>query len=236
MDVVISWSKPQSRAVARALHDWLPKVIPGVHPWMSSEDIPKGKDWFAEIHSTLGDAKLCIICITSENVRSPWIYYEAGAIATKAGSLLICPYLIGIGNEILADGPLARFQSTLATKKETLGLIRSFNQYALGSKHDLTLLSGNFDTQWPALEEVLREAADMEPPEETDFRIKLEAAGVDLALVNVEQSEGTVTVSPKKFLGDLWGPINDSMRELGGTWIRDGRNSRWEITLEDTED
>jgi len=73
-------------------------------------------------------------------------------------------------------------------------------------------------------------------PEETDFKVRLEAAGVDLALVNVEQSEGTVTVSPKKFLGDLWGPINDSMRELGGTWIRDGRNSRWEITLEEPQD
>jgi hypothetical protein len=74
------------------------------------------------------------------------------------------------------------------------------------------------------------------PPEEVDFKTKLEAAGVDLALVDVEQSEGTLTVSPKKFLGDLWGPINDAMRELGGTWIRNGRNSRWEITLEEPED
>ena len=74
------------------------------------------------------------------------------------------------------------------------------------------------------------------PPEEVDFKAKLEAAGVDLALVDVEQSEGTFTVSPKKFLGDLWGPINDAMRELGGTWIRNGRNSRWEITLEETQD
>ncbi len=74
------------------------------------------------------------------------------------------------------------------------------------------------------------------PPEEVDFKARLEAAGVDLALVDVEQSEGALTVSPKKFLGDLWGPINDAMRGLGGTWIRNGRNSRWEITLEEPED
>ncbi len=85
---------------------------------------------------------------------------------------------------------------------------------------------------------VVQEEAETEewPPDEIDFKAKLEAAGVDLALVVVEQSEGTVTVSPKKFLGDLWGPINDTMRELGGTWIRNGRNSRWEIKLEEPED
>lgn len=78
--------------------------------------------------------------------------------------------------------------------------------------------------------------AEERPPEGVDFKVKLEAAGVDLALVDVEQSEEALTVSPKKFLGDLWGPINDAMRGLGGTWIRNGRNSRWEITLEETED
>jgi len=36
-------------------------------------------------------------------------------------------------------------------------------------------------------------------------------------------------VSPKKFLGDLWGQVNDAIRSLGGTWIREGRESRWEI-------
>ncbi len=85
---------------------------------------------------------------------------------------------------------------------------------------------------------VVHEEAEVEewPPEEIDFKAKLEAAGVDLALVDVEQSEGTAMVSPKKFLGDMWGPINESMRGLGGTWIRNGRNSRWEIKLEEPED
>jgi hypothetical protein len=72
------------------------------------------------------------------------------------------------------------------------------------------------------------------PPDEIDFRAKLEAAGVDLALVDVEQIEGTAMVTPKKFLGDMWGPINEAIRGLGGTWIRNGRNSRWEIKLEET--
>ncbi len=62
---------------------------------------------------------------------------------------------------------------------------------------------------------------------------RLSAAGIDLTLVDVEEGEEIVTVSPKKFLSDLWGPINESIRTIGGGWIRDGRQSRWEIRKED---
>jgi hypothetical protein len=67
-------------------------------------------------------------------------------------------------------------------------------------------------------------------PATNDFTSKLETAGVDLELVDIEEDDLAYLVSPKKFLGDLWGPINDTIKELGGNWIRDGRNSRWEIT------
>jgi hypothetical protein len=81
----------------------------------------------------------------------------------------------------------------------------------------------------------VREAEGEWPPQEEpqqDFKSRLEAAGVDLALVNVEEDGAAVSVSPKKFLGDLWGPINDAIKTLGGSWVRDGRNSRWVISQE----
>jgi len=84
-------------------------------------------------------------------------------------------------------------------------------------------------TQAPVAEPLEVEA---EWPPKQDFKAKLEAAGVDLALVDVEEEGAMVSVSPKKFLGDLWGPINDAIKTLGGNWVRDGRNSRWEITQE----
>jgi hypothetical protein len=64
---------------------------------------------------------------------------------------------------------------------------------------------------------------------------RLVAAGVDLTLVDVEEGDEFVSVSPKKFLGDLWGPINEAIRNIGGGWIRDGRSSRWEIRKENLE-
>jgi len=58
---------------------------------------------------------------------------------------------------------------------------------------------------------------------------KLTAAGIDVTLVDVNEESEVISITPKKFLGDLWSPINDSVRTLGGNWVRDGRQSRWEI-------
>ena len=61
---------------------------------------------------------------------------------------------------------------------------------------------------------------------------KLAAAGIDVTLVDISEEGNLVAVSPKKFLGDLWSPINDSIRTIGGNWVREGRQSRWEIPRE----
>jgi TIR domain len=94
MDVLISWSGRQSRSVAEALRVWLPKVIPSLKPWISTQDIDKGSRWFNEIQKYLGNAKGCIVCLTPENVTSPWIYRETGAIALTQTNP-ICPLLVG---------------------------------------------------------------------------------------------------------------------------------------------
>ena len=65
------------------------------------------------------------------------------------------------------------------------------------------------------------------PPKSTQDMLTI--AGIDISQLNVEENEISISISPKKFLGDQWGLINDKIRELGGNWIRDGRNSRWEI-------
>ena len=79
--------------------------------------------------------------------------------------------------------------------------------------------------------EPLPESAPTWPP--AGINERLASAGVDITLVDIDEGEETITVSPKRFLGDLWGPVNDAIRSLGGMWIRDGRESRWEIRKED---
>lgn len=173
MDVLISWSKPKSRKVASAIYEWLPTVLPGLKPWMSDKDIDKGKEWFGELQGLLAVAKLCIVCVTEQNVRSPWLYYETGAIAPKQGGAWVCPYLVGVNASILADGPLGKFQCTESTKEDTLLLIKSLNN-ALAVPHDNNLIAGNYSGKWAALEGQLRAIAAEPSGERAEF-VKTEA-------------------------------------------------------------
>lgn len=65
------------------------------------------------------------------------------------------------------------------------------------------------------------------PPETIEE--KLTTAGVDLELVDLVIGDDNIIISPKRFLGDLWGQVNDTIRGLGGIWVRAGRESHWEL-------
>jgi len=82
----------------------------------------------------------------------------------------------------------------------------------------------------PTAERPLKEPSPWPP---SGINERLVSAGVDLSLVDVEEVEEVVVIRPKRFLGDLWGPVNEAVRTLGGGWIREGRESRWEIRKED---
>ena len=45
MKIFISWSGPISQDVAIAFKEWLPFVVHGCKPFVSSEDIYKGSTW-----------------------------------------------------------------------------------------------------------------------------------------------------------------------------------------------
>ncbi len=195
MNLLISWSKAQSKVVASALHDWLPTVVPGIQPWMSSKDIVKGKEWFAELQRVLAAARICIICVTPENVRSPWIYYETGAIAAKGPDVLIYPFLVGVSANLLADGPLGKWQCTVADKEDSWDLIRSLNSNALQVPHDLSLLRSGFEYQWPKF------AADIHPimESEVDDNEGFVASDADqLAGLNLSSEARTMIVEVSK--------------------------------------
>ncbi|MGH9930385.1 MAG: TIR domain-containing protein [Pyrinomonadaceae bacterium] len=78
MKVFISWSAERSLAIAKALHDWLPRVIQAVQPWLSETDIGKGTRWEQEIGVELAQTRFGILCLTPENLDARWINFEAG--------------------------------------------------------------------------------------------------------------------------------------------------------------
>ena len=115
MKIFLSWSGPQSRAIAEALNDWLRRVIQAVKPFYSP-DIEKGAKWSNEIDAALEGTSFGIICLTPDNLNSPWIHFEAGALSKTPGAL-IWTFLCGL---TAADVPLhsASF-STLLLKEGT---------------------------------------------------------------------------------------------------------------------
>jgi hypothetical protein len=158
MDVILSWSGAQSRKVAEALNAWLKHVLPGIRPWISTEDITKGSPWFPALLGRLEAARLCIICITPENVRSPWLYFEAGAIAGKGADTRVCAYLIGVTPAQLSNGPLGPFQATVADKADTWKLVKDINRHLRTGAHNEILLQRNFEQEWALLKQTLESA------------------------------------------------------------------------------
>jgi len=192
-----------------SLRDWLPDVLPGCKPWVSSEDIAKGKSWADELHSQLAKAKVTIVCITPENVRSPWLYYEAGFIAAKLTDAAVCPYLLRVPGKLVSDTPLARFQWTQADKTDTLKLIFSLHRL-LGAPHNIAMLEGNFKTEWPSLKrkldkvsETLQELEDPVTRTEAALSEQLTPEAKDLLLAACEDQKQRATIIYVRYLGGI---------------------------------
>lgn len=153
MKVFLSWSGQTSRAVAEALHRWLPSVIQFAEPWMSAEDISKGMRWSSVVARKLMETSFGIICVTRDNVGAPWLLFEAGALSKTIDNTFVCPYLVGVEpNEL--KGPLAQFQAAKADREDTKRLlyaINSANKRSLPEKR----IDEVFNALWPRLQKLL---------------------------------------------------------------------------------
>lgn len=128
MQVFISWSKQISHGLAQVLHRWLPDVIHRLEPWMSSEDISKGQRWGTEVGARLDNTSQGIICVTRENMKEPWLSFEAGALAKSIRESVVRPILLDVKPSEIT-GPLNQFQATVATdEQDMLKLVKSLNE------------------------------------------------------------------------------------------------------------
>jgi hypothetical protein len=121
---------------------------------MSETDIEKGTRWAAEISSVLADSAVGIICVTPENINSPWLAFEAGALSKALSASRVCTYLFDLAPANLPF-PLAMFQSTQANKADTKKLVSTINASLAENGLNESLLEASFDQWWPALETAL---------------------------------------------------------------------------------
>ena len=154
MEVFISWSGERSEKVAEALRDWLPSVIQSVDPFMSASDIDKGSRWSNDLARHLEDAQFGLICLTQENLKAPWLLFEAGALSKSIENSRVVPFLYEVSSAQL-EGPLAQFQASGADKNSTLELVKLINEQSEGDGLDPARLENTFETWWPQLEKAL---------------------------------------------------------------------------------
>lgn len=163
MKLFVSWSGEYSRQIAAALKQWIPAVIQSVEVFYSPEDIEKGDDWNSRLNQELEECKYGIVCLTPENVKAPWINFEAGALAKTMDSR-VSALMLGIETSDV-KGPLSRFQNTRFEKEDFKKLVRSINR-ATDKPLDSGVLDYIFDNMWPHLRTSL---ADIEEQLKTHF-------------------------------------------------------------------
>jgi hypothetical protein len=168
MQVFISWSGPQSNAVAKALREWLTLVLPDkITPFVSSDDIVKGSRGLTVIKKQLEESSFGIVVVTPSNLESTWIHFEAGALArAMEDEDRVAPLLVGveIGD---VDGPLRQYQQSMASDKQAVfQLVQSINASHAEPMNN-TAVTQLFELNWPTFEGKLQEALlldDTKPP------------------------------------------------------------------------
>jgi len=155
MNIFIGWSGKTSEKVAQALHDWLPKVIQSLKPFIS-HDISSGTSWFHKIAKELKKSDFGIVCLTPDNLDSIWLYFEAGALAAALDEFQVCAYLYSVEHSNVQQ-PLSQFQNKKANKNNTFELINDINKKL--SENNLTekVLFDTFEKWWPELEKKLED-------------------------------------------------------------------------------
>ncbi len=154
MKIFLSWSGEKAKHVATAMKVFLQDVNHRTIVWFSPSDIYAGERWGLQLATELESTDYGIICVTQESIQSPWVLFEAGALAKSVKGGRVCPYLIDVRVSQL-PGPFSQFQTKLATKSDTWELLQAINFAMADEALPEERLSRYFDNFWPDLELVL---------------------------------------------------------------------------------
>ncbi|ADB37987.1 TIR domain-containing protein [Spirosoma linguale] len=170
MKLFLSWSGPVSHKIATVFRDWIPLVLQSVEPYVSSEDIDKGTRWSSDIAKELEESRYGIICVTHQNLKAPWVNFEAGALSKTIEKSNVAPFLFNIKKSEV-DGPLLQFQLTVYDREDIKKLINSINNASDTVVLDQPKLEKIFAQWWPSLESsfevILQECKTLEKADKT---------------------------------------------------------------------
>lgn len=159
MDVFISWSGNRGRALGQSIKRWLGSVVQRARPWMSEEDIGVGRRWNHELSAQLEKSDFGIVCVTPESMASPWLLFEAGALAKSVDTGRVVPVLLGL-KRVDLEPPLGQFQAVEASRDGMRTLVFGVNSVLADDALVEDTLTTAFDALWPHLEKSIGEIPD----------------------------------------------------------------------------
>lgn len=164
--IFVSWSGLNSKEFAQGLKKLLEKSVfenTDLECFVSDQDIASGSDWWDKIKKELRTCKLGILCITKENLRAPWLYFEAGAmVAHEVPSI---PLLVSCSINALSTTPLngkqavdfydqKKFLKMLADINSAMGYDLSENQINTLGKKAYTELKNELESMFRNLRDL----------------------------------------------------------------------------------
>lgn len=207
--VFLSWSGDLSRQLAEVIRAWLPSVLQFVKPYFTPDDVEKGTRWSAEISKELGNSQIGLLCLTTSNIESPWILFEAGALSKSFEHARVCTVLFGLEPTDL-KGPLAQLQATRFCKSEFRKLISTINNAGGGDALEPAILEDVFEMWWSKLEEQVARIMNSEQQSELSSR----RTDRDI----LEEILQLVRVSSRH----SWAPLSDLLRsKCYAVWAND---------------
>jgi hypothetical protein len=150
--------------MAMALKWFIERVLQNATAWLSSGDLSPGRNWIAELDAVLKETETGVLCLTRENLNSPWILFEAGGLSTKGKSRVI-PFLLDIELDALRP-PLSQLQALKASDEaDSMRLVDALNR-DLSTPLSDDALRETFYAWWPEFSKRLNDIpqSSLDPP------------------------------------------------------------------------
>lgn len=156
LKIFISWSKDKSKLLAKETKKFINNCFGDNIQLFLSPDMYKGTAVDHQIHSNLLESTKCIVCITADNYKNPWLMYEAGVVygtnyKISGGGIVIPIIFEHIPDwSSWVDKPLNRYVP-IQLKKINNGYKMSKNQFEqffneLATENNIEII--NFNKNW----------------------------------------------------------------------------------------
>lgn len=189
MEIFLSWSEAYSHSLANAFRNWIPYTLQNIEPFMSEADIRLGSLWNESINNHLKSSPIGILFVTPENINSPWLNFEAGALSNSLDAdtkVIPITFAANDSEVLLSTTPLKQFQSIITPDENGFKQLVTFLNSELDPSMALSsdVLDKTFDRWWPDLKTEL-DLIDREyqNQKETDTKKKPANTSIDSELL-----------------------------------------------------